>query len=119
MSDDKIVDFNSAAPSARLKQFSTDDKRAYCKHKSISVWRKEPIIECAACGAVVDPYWWLRERIGDWSQMVDVVQGRVTSLKREKAELEASVRILRGEFKDEAERQRARGQVAVLPPRRA
>lgn len=115
----EVVTFRSASPSARLKKFDADDKRQQCQHKRIEVWRKEPIIECAECGAVVDPYWWMRERCQDWRQMVDAVTYRRDEAQRELDELKKHLRILRKEYATEAERIRAEQQLMHMPPRKA
>lgn len=100
-----VVEFKKGAPSARLKSLAVDDKRRGCPHRSIEVWPKEPIIECATCGTVVDPYWWLRERCADWREMVQSVEWRRDEAKRELDELRAQLRVL--------ERQ-----LMIMPPRK-
>lgn len=119
MDEENVVSFRSASPSARLKKFDHDDKRQHCQHKSIEVWCKEPIIECTACGAVVDPYWWIRERCNDWREMVAAITWRRDEAQRELDELKARLRILRKEYATEAERIRAESQLMHMPPQRS
>ena len=117
--DDNVVDFRAAStPSARLKEFDWSDKRARCPHKSILVWAKEPILECGSCGAVVDPYQWIRDRVSDWRSMVEAVEFKKRMAQEELDSLKKQLRLLRREYKDEAEKRRAEGQVAILPPQR-
>ena len=114
-----IVDISTAAPSARFKVLDRDDKRLRCPHKRIEVWPKEPIIECADCGAVVDPFQWIRDRCADWKQMVASVDWKVADAKRELEELKREIRLLRKEFKDEAEKEAASRRLMVMPPRKS
>jgi hypothetical protein len=115
MTDEKVVSIRSAAPSARLKKLDWNDERAQCPHKHIEVWPKEPIIECADCGVVVDPYYWIRQRCHDWQSMEAAVEFRVRQLKDEKAGLEKAIRILKNECSSEAEKRAAARAIAVLP----
>lgn len=125
MSEDKpanVVEFKSAAPSARMKQF--DDlpelnKRRFCGHKHVVVWGTEPIIECADCGGVVDPYKWIRDRCADWREMEAAISYKIQAAKEELEGLRAAVRMLRGEYKDEMEKARACRELFVRPPRRS
>jgi hypothetical protein len=117
--DGKVINFKTAAPSARMKQFDAADKRPSCPHHHIEIWHKEPIIECQDCGAVVDPYYWIRQRCEDWRQMEDAVQWRINAAKRELEELRVAVRLVRKEYKDEAEKRQAERQLMVMPPQRS
>ena len=120
--DNNVVSFRAAAPSARLKDLDWTDKRAQCKHKNVEIWAKEPIIECSECGAVVDPYDWIRDRVKDWRHWHHAEFIKYKELKREREELQKQVRILRGEYRDEAERvaaeRNAARAIAVMPPRK-
>lgn len=118
MSEDKVVAFRAGAPSMRLKSLDWTDKRAHCKHVAVQVWQDEPILECKDCGAVVDPYRWIRDRCATWKKMEDEVGYRVKAAKGEMEDLQKSLRILRGEYKDERERRQAETALMVLPPRR-
>lgn len=119
MSDDPVViDFRSAAPSARMKTFDIDDKRPHCPHKKIVVWRKEPILECDTCGSVVDPYYWIRQRCEDWKSAQDAVDWKVREANAELEELRAALKILRAEYGNETEKLRARQHLMIMPPRR-
>ena len=115
-----IVKFQAGAPSARMKSL-TDDlaKRRCCKHEHVEIWMNEPILECADCGGVVDPYTWIRNRVTDWKQMVNAVEWKVRETKEELEGLKAQVRILRAEYKDELEKARACRELFVRPPRRS
>lgn len=118
MEDDKIVAFRPGVPSMRLKSLDWTDKRAHCKHTAIEVWQDEPILECKDCGAVVDPYRWIRDRCATWKRMEDEVDYRVKEAKGELKELTKALRILRGEYEGERERRQAETALMVLPPRR-
>lgn len=122
MSDDagNIVEFKASAPTARMKQFDdVPDKRRFCKHVHVEIWGNEPILECGDCGGVVDPYKWIRDRVSDWRQMESAVAFKVREAKEELEGLRASIRILRGEYKDELEKARACRELFVRPPRRS
>lgn len=118
----KVLAFRRAVPSARLKSLDHDEKRAACQHLCIEVWPHEPIIECATCGAVVDPYHWIRGLTLDWAEVERRRDQIKREAEREMAEIRQQLRALRGEYRDEAERVAAERQaaraVAVLPPRR-
>lgn len=116
--DDKVVSFRSGAPSARLKELHWNDKRALCQHMSVEVWTSEPILECADCGAVVDPYQWIRNRVKDWAHMENEAKYRVDDAKREIADLKKTLKALRGEVDDAAEANRVKHALMVMPPRR-
>ena len=114
--DDKIVDFRKGAPSARLKTLDWQDKRSRCEHRSIEVWEKEPILECADCGAVVDPYVWIRRTVGDWKRIVDRHKWEKNEAEREAKEIKQQLRMLRKEFATETEKRRYDSAVMILPP---
>jgi hypothetical protein len=118
VTDDKIVAFRSAAPSMRLKSLDWTDKRSQCKHFAVQVWSNEPILECCDCGAVVDPYQWIRARIAAWSNMEIDASFRVKEARAELEELKKTLRVLRAEYKDEKERREAETALMVLPRRR-
>lgn len=116
--DDNVVSFRSGAPSARLKELDWSDARARCQHRSVMVWAKEPILECQDCGAVVDPYAWIRARCADWSSLIAPLKRKKAEMEGEIAELRKALRALRGEFKDEAERRAAERALHVWPKKR-
>lgn len=116
MSDDKVVAFRAGDGRPRLKSLSGNEQRAMCQHDEVEIWPREPILECAQCGAVVDPYEWIRKAVGRWKRFEQAAQWKVDELKREADELMAGLRILRAEYKDEAERRRAERAIAHLPP---
>ena len=119
---ENVISFRDASPSARLKALDWNEKRARCEHKKVEVWLKEPILECRTCGAVVDPYEWIRGRVRDWKQWQDSERFRCEELKLEREKLQKELRKLRGEYRDEAERAAAEREAAravmVLPPQR-
>lgn len=117
--DDNVIGFRPGPPSARLKSLDWKDKRANCRHRRIEVWTKEPIIECADCGAVVDPYAWMRATIGEWKEMVDAVKYQRRAIEGEIEELKKGLRILRKEYRDEREKQEAANHLMIMPPRRS
>lgn len=117
MSDENVVSFRAAAPSARMKTFDKPDARALCDHRQVQVWRREPILECEKCGAVVDPYEWIRGRVQDWDRMQESLEYRREEVIRETKQLQAALRILKGEYKDEQERRMAERALMVLPGR--
>lgn len=117
-----IVDFKaSAAPSARVKTWQdVGEKRAMCRHTHVEVYSNEPILECKDCGGIVDPYVWIRKRCSDWKQMEDAVQCRISMAKAEYEDLKKAVRHLRGEWKDEVEKNRAeRRSLMIRPPQKS
>lgn len=119
MSDeDNIVEFRTGAPSARLKNLDWQDKRARCKHKRVEIWRKEPILECTDCGAVVDAHQWIRDRCQDWAQVMSNLKFKKQEIEAEIDELKKARRILRRKYKDERERREAEGALMHMPPQR-
>ncbi len=118
MADDNVINLMDAAvPSARLKQLDWSDKRARCEHKHVLVWSNEPILECKDCGGIVDPYQWIRGRARDWKSIIDNVEGKKKLIEMEIADLQKALRLLKGEFKDERERQEAKRMLMILPKR--
>jgi hypothetical protein len=111
-----VVSFRDAAPSARLKTLDWSDQRAQCKHRGVEVWMKEPILECKKCGAVVDPYAWIRERCSDWEEVMADIKYKRKAAESDLNEIKKALRILRAEYKDEAERRKAERALMVLPP---
>lgn len=111
-----IVSFRDAAPSLHLKKLDWTDKRASCPHKAVLVWPKEPILECKTCGAVVDPYQWIRNRCDDWAMMRDAKKFERDQLQSEIDGLKKMLRLIRGEYRDERERHEAKSRLMVLPP---
>lgn len=118
MSEENVIEFRKAAPSARLKEFEGTEKHVACQHRHVEIWRREPILECADCGVVVDPYAWIRDRVIDWRQMVSDVEYRRDEAQRELNELKARLRVLRKEYSSEIEKRQAEHALMVLPPRR-
>jgi hypothetical protein len=118
MSDDNVVSFRKDVPSARLKRLDWNDKRATCRHRCIEVWVKEPIIECSDCGAVVDPFAWIRDLTNEWEEVDRRRDQLRQDAEREMAEIKKQLRMLRGDLRDEKERREAERAVMVLPPRR-
>lgn len=117
--EDNIVNFKAAsAPSARVKTWrDVGEKRAMCRHTHVEVYSNEPILECKDCGGIVDPYVWIRQRCADWKQMEDAIHYRITSAKDEYENLKKAIRHLRGEWKDEVEKNRAeRHSLMIRPP---
>ena len=118
--DDKIVAFRkSSEPSARLKGLDWNDKRTFCRHGAVQVWDKEPILECCDCGAVVDPYQWIRDRCHEWAGMVASVQYRIDAAKLEMVELKKALKVLRKAHGAAVEAGRAQQALMVLPPQRS
>jgi hypothetical protein len=91
---DKIVPIGSA-PSfpdlQRKKHVDGDRKDPLCKHWKIYVWTREPIIECQDCGAIVDPYYWLRLTMDNWDNMHARVKFQVDEMKREQDALKKAI----------------------------
>ena len=115
---DNVVNFRPVGPSASLKKQDWTDKRRQCQHVAVEVWADEPILECQECGAVVDPYRWIRDRVSDWDQITARQEFRKREIVAELNELRAALKVLRGEYADERERQAAKSALMVLPPRR-
>lgn len=116
--DSNIIEFQKGAPSARLKQFEGTEKHVGCKHRRVEIWPREPILECADCGVVVDAHAWIRDRVIDWRQMVNDVEWKRDEAQRELNELKERLRILRKEYNSEIEKRRAEAALMALPPRR-
>lgn len=114
----EVIDLKSRGPSAALKKLEWTDKRSSCQHERIEIWPREPIIECADCGVVVDPYYWLRRVCERWRMVEDTAAYRARALKDEADEIKKSLRILRAEYKDESERREAERSLMRLPPRK-
>jgi hypothetical protein len=123
MSDDgesNVVEFRrlDSSPSAQLKRLDITDKKRSCQHKKVHIWVSEPILECKDCGAIVDPYWWMRQTIGSWSSIYDGIKFQENEARKELEALKREIRKLRREFKDEAERQAPDREIMRLPPSR-
>ena len=112
MSDDKVVPFVPGVPSMAFRETATNAKRAFCQHWRIAVDGSEPIIECRDCGAIVDPYQWLRQSIRNWDAPIKT---REFKLETEIENRKRALRILRNECADEAEKRIAARAIAVLP----
>lgn len=96
------------------------EKKARCRHETCTISRYEPVIACDKCGAVVDPYEWLRKNIEHFGMAIkNGAEMQRDDLQREAKELTNLVRQLRGEFKDEMEKKRFQSQVVIKPPKRA
>jgi hypothetical protein len=120
--DDKVVPLTSAPsiPGLQVKRQTTAERKdPFCKHWQIWVYAREPIIECKTCGAIVDPYQWLRLTTDNWQAAQDRVKYQITDMERERDELKKAVRLLRGEYKDETEKREAARAIMVMPPRKA
>lgn len=113
--DDNVISFRTAAPSAQMKKLEWSDKRSRCDHRQIEVWPKEPIIECVACGVVVDPYAWIRDRCRDWERVMDNVKYKKNAAEQEMKEILGKLRALRKEYASEAEKRSAERAVMILP----
>jgi hypothetical protein len=116
--EDNIVEFRAAAPSARLKNLDWQDKRARCRHKRVEIWRKEPILECTDCGAVVDAHQWIRDRCQDWAQVMSNLKFKKQEIEAEIGELKKARRILRKKYKDDREKRDAERALMHMPPQR-
>lgn len=116
MTEEKVVDFRKAAPSARLKALDWKDKRSRCEHYRVEIWQKEPILECADCGAVVDPHVWIRKTVGDWARVIERQKWEMNAAKIECDEIKQQLRMLRKEFANEAEKHKYDSCLMMLPP---
>lgn len=83
------------------------------------MWQSETVIECADCGAVVDPYVWIRARCHDWHQMLDHIQDQEKQAKAELEKIKKSLRLLRKEYESEVEKKAVESAVMILPPKRS
>ena len=111
---DNIVKLADFAPSLSVKRVDWTEKRARCKHRAISVWAKEPIVECRDCGAVVDPIQWIRDRCNDF----DYLQAEKKRLESDIAALQESKKLARAAVRREREKAHREldRQAMVLPP---
>ena len=116
--EDNIIEFRVGAPSARLKDLDWKDKRSRCEHRRVEIWRKEPILECSDCGAVVDAHQWIRDRCQDWAQVMSNLKFKRQEIETEIEQLKKARRILRKKYKDENERRAAERALMVMPPQR-
>lgn len=114
----KVIAFRKAPPSSRLKRLEDDEMRLTCRHINVEIWAAEPILECTDCGAVVDPYAWIRTLTREWDAYEKRREDTKREVEREMAELQKRLRILRKEYQDESERCAAEREIAVLPPRK-
>jgi hypothetical protein len=112
-----VVSIRTAAPSASVREREWSDKKAQCEHKAITIDSSEPVIECRDCGAIVDPYRWIRDRCRDWSRWIDNEQYRQREMRDETKRLQAALRLVRKEYRDEQERRVAEREIMVLPGR--
>lgn len=117
--DEKIIQFRDAAPSVRLKRLEATDQRRVCKHRSTLISMEEPILECADCGAIIDPHQWIRILTKEWEQVQNRVEFMRVEAEREMKEIRKQLRVIRGEYADEKERQEVKKTLMVLPPRKA
>jgi hypothetical protein len=114
---DNIVSFRAAGASALFKDRQTlPERRLDCRHKPIWVYADEPILECRNCGAIVDPFRWIRDRVNEWKSMQAAVDWKIAEAKRELDGLRTAIRQLRGEWKDESEKRRT---LMIQPPRKS
>lgn len=113
--DDKVVPFVPSTPSMAFKERGGDIKRAICKHWRIAVSQDEPMIECRDCGAIVDPYRWLRQSIGQWDGAIREREFKIQQLDGEIEGRKTALRLIRKEYESEAEKRRAERAIAVLP----
>ncbi len=119
MSDENnIIKFRAGVPSARLKNFDWKDKRSRCNHPRVEIWRKEPILECVDCGAVIDPHQWIRDRCLDWAQLMSTLKFQRQEIEGEIVELKKARRILRRKYKDDREKREAERAIMHMPPQR-
>ena len=116
--EENIIEFRAATPSARLKKLDWQDKRSRCPHRRVEIWSKEPILECADCGAVVDAHQWIRDRCQDWAQMMSNLKFKRQEIETEIEELKKARRILRKKYKDEREKREAERAIMIMPPQR-
>lgn len=112
--DDRVVPFVPGTPSMAFREH-TDHKRAFCQHWRIAVDQREPMIECRDCGAIVDPYHWLRQSIRNWDAPIRDREAKIRQLDNEIEGRKKALRLLRKESADEAEKRQAARAIAVLP----
>lgn len=111
-----VVALQLPRPSARLKRLDFTDPRARCQHEKVEIWPNQPRIECKACGALVDPYDWLRKHCREWQRMEDDLEAERQNVRDEIEELKKARRLLRQEYADEVEKRRTERAIMVLPP---
>lgn len=95
-------------------------KMSVCQHHECSLDPVQPILTCDQCGAVLEPYDWMRKTMRWFGHSIKAGAVRQKEdLEREAKELSELIRQLRGEFKSEIERRRFEAQPVVKPPKRA
>jgi len=115
MSDDKVIKFAPGTPSMAFRERALDAKKSLCRHWRIAVDSREPIVECRDCGAIVDPYAWIRQSIGNWDGPIREREFKIKQLDDEITNRKSALRILRNECATEAEKRHAARAIAVLP----
>lgn len=116
--DSNVITFRRDVPASRIKRPEGNAKRQCCQHRQVEIWACEPVLECRDCGAMVDPYDWIRTLTHEWGDVERQHAYRKREAEREMAEIEKKLRALRGEFRDETERREASRAIAVLPARK-
>ena len=116
MSDDKVVPFQKAGPRLCIKADDRPAEHRMCRHNETWVWAESQILQCSRCEAILDPYAYLRDMLGEWDSIKASLQYEVDCLKREKAEAAKALRLLKEEYRDEQERRREGREICRLPP---
>lgn len=99
---------------------SYHQKMATCQHHDCSIDPVQPILTCDQCGALLEPYDWMRKTMKWFGHSIKAGALRQKEdLERESQELSELIRQLRGEFKSEVERRRFEASPVVKPPKRA
>lgn len=68
---DKVVTLRPLRQGAEIKRSAPDDKRRACRHHSVWIWEDEPILECRACGAVLDAHDWMRKNLDGFAAGIE------------------------------------------------
>ena len=66
MSDGPGDNVVQIASRPRPVSLTARESKPRCDHVRVLIDREQPILECATCGAIVDPYVWIRRLTREW-----------------------------------------------------
>lgn len=84
------------------RAFEIKRKDGYCRHQSVIVDAHERLVECASCGARIDPFDFLLHTAseeGQWYHYASELKKKVESLHSIKERLEKDIKNLESKIK--------------------
>lgn len=84
-----VVKLQPRAAGVEIKRMDRNDKRSTCRHPSVWIWESEPIMECRDCGAMIDPFVWMRANFKKFDQQIADKIAERDRIAAETAELKA------------------------------